>query len=217
VISNIYYYKHPQFIWAQEIYKILTSGLIDGLSERQIIDAPCGDGVISFWLKKKLPNLSLDLYDLDESLIKIAQSYCGNVKTEVQSIFDLAIEGKNNVWLLVNSLYCLPDKDKLLDHLGPKVEYIIAVFPHIEHKNYRIFLAQNPGFANPNAMSQSMTIDFFLKHRFKNILKKDVTFIPPYAFKHIGLGGLTKRTLNVLDPLFKGMDGSYWLAVFARQ
>jgi len=217
MIADIFNYRYPQFIWAQEISTVLASGLIKNLNERRIIDAPCGDGIISFWLRKRFPDLRLELYDIDKSLVETAQRNIKNVVVEAESVFDLVLEGNDNIWLLVNSLYCLPDKEKLLAHFRPEVEYIIAVFPHIDHINYKTFLKNNPGFVNPGAMSQAMTIDLFLAHGFKHILLKDVTHIPHFTLNKVRMGGLTKRILNILDPLFKSKNGSYWLAVFEKQ
>jgi len=216
MISNIHYYRYPQYRWSQDIIKVLESGLINDVDQRLILDAPCGDGIISYWLNKR-PQQNLMLCDLDDSLINTARNHIRNATIKNESIFDINIEGENNIWLLVNSLYCLPDKQALLHHMAPKVEYIIAVFPYTDHKNYQVFLKQNPQFKNLNAMSQSETLNFFKTHGFKNILLKDTTFISHYNFKRrLRFAGLTKRLLNVFDPLLNHRKGSYWLAVFVK-
>ena len=216
MFANFLYYRYPQYIWAQEINGILGSGLIRDLPSRKIVDAPCGDGIISFWVRKKHPNLNFDLYDLDESLVKRAQNNCPNTSASVQSIFDISLDGESNIWMLINSLYCLPDKEALLNHLVGNVEYIVGVFPHTDHINYQAFLEKNPEFKNTSAMGQAATIKFFSDYGFKRVFLKDVGFIPQYARSGFRLPWITKRALNFVDRFYSHRKACYWLAVFEK-
>ena len=216
MFSNFYYYRYPQYCWAKKITGILESGLIDNVDRYALIDAPCGDGVISYWLSKRWKQKLL-LCDIDLALTDIAEKNISHATVEAKSIYDLDIVDNNNIWLLVNSLFCLPDKEALLNYIYSKAEYVIGIFPDIEHNNYQLFLQQNPAFENHNAMTLDETLDYFESRGYNSIYQSDVTKIPHYYFKsHLRLAGLTKRALNLFDPLMSSRKGSYRIVVFKR-
>jgi hypothetical protein len=216
MLPNYYhYYRYPQYIWAREICKILKSGIIEDIKDRNIIDAPCGDGIISFWVKKSVRN-DFYLYDIEKSRIQIASDRICNVHIFEEDIFHLKINSENNIWFFINSLYCLPDKDKLLENMKYQTEYIIGVFPHTDHENYRAFLNQNPGFVNASEMNREQTISFFKEFHFDLLQSKDVTFISYYKKRKIIFHSINDILYNLFDGLYKKKKGAYWIGVFKK-
>ena len=215
LFSNYYYYRYPQFIWAQEINKIFKSDIISNLHDRDIIDAPCGDGIISFWIKKNYKN-NISLYDIDKTRILIAQKNIKDTAIFEENIFKMNLKTKNNIWLFINSLYCMQDKQDLLKNMSAQIEYIIAVFPYINHINYKTFVQQNPSFINHSEMNKDQTINFFKEFHYEMVFNKDVTFIPFYK-KSIPY---FKSLINIFNILFdrfnKNKSGAYWIGVFKK-
>lgn len=208
-----YYFRYPQYIWASEIYSILKG--IDKLNERRIVDAPCGDGIISFWLKRKLKNLQFELYDLSEECVEIARRFIPDVNIICKDIFDVETKNRTeDVWLFINSLYCLKDGEMLIGRYSERMSYIIAVFPYIDHPNYHCFFKKNPDFINYSEMDQGQTIQLFRKHGYDLSFEKNVIHIPYYCYRNFR-GKL--MLLNIIDRFFKANSGAYWISLFKRE
>jgi hypothetical protein len=215
ISSNYFYYRYPQYLWAKEIKNILKSDIIPDIHSKNIIDAPCGDGVISFWVKKSLKN-PFYLYDIEKSRIQIAQKNIKGATIVEKNIFNLNLDSKNNVWLFINSLYCLPDKEMLLENMADQMEYILAIFPYTNHLNYKTFFLQNPGFINPSEMDKDQTILFFKEFHYNLILTKDITHISFYK-KYFPFFNSIINKLYILSKRFsKNKPGAYWIGVFKK-
>ena len=158
--SKVVYFVYPQYLWAREINRLLKSGTIPDFRERQIIDAPCGSGVVTFWLKRWNSGLRTQLYDLDRNNVDLARRWFPACNARVADIYKLEVERSDNVWLLINSLYCLPEAGALLGRMARHMEYIVGVFPYLDTKNYRKFLC-TPGAHNPSAMTKEQTLVHF--------------------------------------------------------
>jgi hypothetical protein len=210
--NNLYYFRYPQYLWANEIMAMIKR---TGVSENTaIVDAPCGDGIISYWLQKEFGNKRLELYDLSPASVEAARKHIPGVRIECKNIFELGSHNHPDaLWLFINSLYCLPDADKLVESLKPSMQYIIGVFPDINHQNYKYFCKDNPQFINPSAMDKPQTMDFFKKHGYNPVESKEVTFISNHHYRFKG----KEKLFNLLDLFFRWKNtGAYWISLFKR-
>lgn len=210
------YYIYPQYTWAKEISKIFKSGIIKNFENRNIIDAPCGQGVISYWLKKEHSQQDFFLYDIDDKMLDKAKRNIKNATINNQNIFDLRTEREDNIWLFINSLYCLPEGEKLINSISSQMQYVIAVFPYIEHKNYKAFYAANPDFKNPSQLGMDGTFSLFEQNGYKTILKKDLTYISYHLIKPSFVKKALKRALTLFDKIWSKNNPAYCLAVFEK-
>ncbi|MBN2487378.1 MAG: methyltransferase [Bacteroidales bacterium] len=211
------YSIYPQVVWAKEINQILNSSLLKNSNNYTIVDAPCGNGVITYWVKKKQKNRKFLLYDIDERLLDIVNKNLKGVSWYNADIFKLNLETSENIWLFINSLYCLPEGEKLIETMSKQMKYVIAVFPYIGHPNYKAFLAANPDFKNPSAMTEPETLALFEKYGYKTILKKGCTFISYHKIRPTILLKASKRLLAPIERLWGKNSPAYWLAVFEKQ
>ena len=170
--------KYPQALWAKEIAGILKQLSADN-AETEIWDAPAGNGMVGALVAQRLNYSQLTLLDYNKNILhspflnRQERTHC-----IVGDIFTHAPSGDKHIWLLINSLYCLPDKDRLIEGKRRYFRYIVAVLPDISAANYRYFRKHNPLFENPSSMNLTETENFFIKHGYKPLLKKKVTRIP---------------------------------------
>jgi hypothetical protein len=214
---DLAYYYYPQYRWARTLVRLLPRYLTD--REAVVVDAPCGDGVMSHWLLKsgRIAN-PFELYDRSPELIEKASLVGGRQAIRVRAaacdIFEIAsAETRNDLWLLINSLYLLPDIHKLVAKMRPRFASIVAVFPYLDRANYRYYLRRADRCDNVSGMSDEETIDFFADHGYRLDHREDVTFLSQYRFDFRG----ARRIFNILDPLFAHVQGNYWIGVFLRQ
>lgn len=217
MISEIIYHKYPQYIWAGEINDFMESGLIKGLKGRKIIDIPCGSGIISFWLKKKNPELDFELYDCDEKKIKFAKTFIGDLTIAQKDVYEYSSDRNNDIWLFINSLYCLPDAEELLDRMKAHMEYVIGIFPYIDHPNYRTYIESRSGSINPSEMNKAKTIELFRKNGYNLLKEKDVTFLCFYRIKSQVVRKPGLYLLGFFDRFYRNKAGAYWIALFGPE
>ena len=216
---KIWKHKYPQSIWASEIVKLLKSN--PDYSFGTIVDAPCGNGIIGNLVSKELDNPRILLLDNDTSLSKSPYVINEKIDYRIEDIFEFQIEGNNNTWLLINSLYCLPDSDKLISGGKDKFKYIIAVFPNIKSSNYKYFIKKNPNFSNPSAIDIASTINLFKKNGYDLKSKSNITKVPfhkwnsffgamklPFIFKNI--------IYLIFNKLLFFLSGHYTIIAFKR-
>lgn len=215
--SSLVYNVYPHSIWASEIIKILNSDLIIDVEDRRIYDVPSGNGVISYLVKRKLKKLDFYLYDIEDNFIKTAKKYNISENIEKQNIFDLDSGKSNSIWLFINSLYCLPNGEKAIENFSSQMEYIIGIFPDINHINYHAFLSSHPEFNNPTALTQEDTIKLFEKYGYTPIKSKDLTYIHYHRIKPQILRKLLIRFLTPFDNFFSNNKPSYFLVLFKRE
>jgi hypothetical protein len=217
IFSNYFYFRYPQYNWAKEIKIILDSNIIADVTGKNLIDAPSGDGVISFWLKKKINN-KFYLFDIEKTSIQIAQDKIKGAVIQKENIIYLNLNPNENIWLFINSLYCMTDKTKLLKSMVNQMEYIIAIFPYINHLNYKTFFQQNPKFINYSEMDKEQTILFFKEFNYDLIYDKDITYIPFYKIYNVFhyFNSIINKICILLDRFFQSRHGAYWIGVFKR-
>jgi SAM-dependent methyltransferase len=220
------YYRYPHYHWATMIGKIIEDIASDGAT---IVDAPCGDGAISYWLIRSNIGEEYELVDISVRSVDIAKRmYTLDMVKDVRlsinckNIFDIEPSSRDDIWLLINCLYLLPDIDRLLNQMRDRSRYVIGIFPYIDRKNYLCATHLYPGL-NINEMSEYATIEFFRKHGYELEIKHDVTFV---AFDcltsrfHYLPSRLVQRTarilLNPLERFVPRRAGFYWIGVFGR-
>ena len=123
----------------------------------------------------------------------------------IEDIFEFHIEGNDHTWLLINSLYCLPDSDKLISGAKDKFKYVIAVFPDVKSANYKYFIKKNPNFSNPSAIeskSNNTKVAFHKWNGFFDAIKL------PFIFKNI--------IYLTFDNLLFFLSGHYTIIAFKR-
>lgn len=192
-------------------------GLIPDLSERWVVDVPCGSGVVSYWLRRAFPDLQLRLYDIDPANVTIAQKHFGGSNVGRADLYSLNLPQANNVWLLINSLYCLPEVHTLVRTMSRQMEYVFGVFPHLGTKNIRAYLAE-PGAVDPNLMSQAATVGLFGENGYEVLYQKDITRIA-YLSSRVRKwpwGFWWRKTFNLTDRFAILTGPYYWLALFRR-
>jgi hypothetical protein len=208
---DLAYYYYPQYRWARTLARLLPRYLTD--RQTVIVDAP-------YWLLKsgRFAN-PFELYDRSPELIEKASLVGGGrqvirARAAACDIFEIAsAETRNDLWLLINSLYLLPDIHRLVDKMRPRFASIVAVFPYLDRANYRYYLRRADRCDNVSGMSDAETIDFFAEHGYRLAHREDVTFLSQYRFNLRG----ARRVFNILDPLFAHGKGNYWIGVFLRQ
>ena len=134
-------HKYPQNLWVREILNILKSDKINLSKDSIVFDAPCGNGIIGSLIFKELKKIKIELLDNDSVLIKSVYTEIkdSDFKVLVGDIFEYSPEGRDNIWLLINSLYCLPKSTELITSKKDSMKYIIGVFPDIHSKNFKYF------------------------------------------------------------------------------
>lgn len=213
-----WFQKYPQNIWSRKINALLLDKAFD-----LVVDAPCGNGMISFESAKQFPNIQFFAVDIDEQQLSshFLKNKPSNLSSQLDDIFQLKIKKGNNAWLFINSLYCLPEKEKLMSNFSIQFNSIYAVFPNIESSNYKYFTKKNPEFENPSAMTINETIKFIENYGFKLIKRQPVTAIPFHIwnsfFDKIGLNFKLKNLIFTLtDSIFFFGRKHYEIMEFKR-
>jgi hypothetical protein len=217
---NLWYYKYPQYLWVQELVKILPSTLMSGAT---IVDAPCGEGFVTYWLKAKFPANPFLMVDLDSGAIEKVRAHVSGAN--VRSICgDLRVVLENENFtdatlLLINSLYLLPDPDGLMNLVRRKFKFVVGIFPHIDRKNFQAFLRKNPHYEHTCSMTEPQTVEFFARHGFSKVTTLDVGYIHNHALPRVPVvSALALRFFNLIEWGLPRRPGAaaYWIGVFKR-
>ncbi len=211
------YYRHPQYLWTHTLRRMLKDTLPS--SDGTVIDAPCGDGIITYWLGRSFPSLSFELYDRSAaSVARVTQLQPWLPRVEVGDIRDVSATAGDSIWLLINSLYLLPDIDSLVDRLHPRMKHVLAVFPYTDHANYHAYFKRHPTEQNVNAMTHAQTLSFMADHDYDLVEVSDATYVP---FHRLAMGPIhvvTARLFNIVDTcLSRHLPPCYWIARFIRR
>jgi SAM-dependent methyltransferase len=214
------YYRYPARQWAMSIREILVGLATDDVT---LIDAPCGDGVVSYWLIKGGVGRKYELYDISARAIPVAQRmhrWRGAQRTELhieqKHIFDIPIgTATNDIWLLINSLYLLPDIDRLLNQMHDRVRTIIGIFPRINSTNYKCYISQSPA-TNINEMGRAETIEFFARHGYLLDEQRDLCHIPLMCVRSKLLRLAASYVVNPVAGFYPQKEACYWLGVFSK-
>lgn len=217
------FHKYPQNLWALSINRQLKKILPELGKDSTITDAPCGNAIIAYFVKKEFKDRTVIALDNDQKLMnsRYILSKDISLKIRLEDIYNHKIEGKDNVWLLINSLFCLPEKERLLSCTREQYKFIIAIIPDIEAGNFIFFQNRNPEFRNPSAMKVGETINFFKTNGYSLKYREDLTSVQFHKFNKwfesmrvpIAIRNLL---LTVLDYLFFFKKKQYVLLTFSR-
>ncbi|MCX7591855.1 MAG: class I SAM-dependent methyltransferase [Kiritimatiellae bacterium] len=187
-------------------------------SSGTVVDAPCGDGIVTFWLQRFFPSYRFELYDISPAHTRTARRLLpAAVSVTCTDLSAVPVYPSTDVWLLINSLYLFTDAEYLVERMKTRMAFVIGVFPHLDHPNYRCYFRRFPHLSNPSARDEKQTIRLFEGCGYRLIAREICTFIPFHCFAIPGLNVISTRLFNVLDPLFSTKsDPCYWLGVFQR-
>ena len=216
------YYRYPHYYWVLAIRDLLRRAGIG--HEGTIIDAPCGDGAVAFGLIQHGIGRRFELCDLSERAIRAARrlenwnrSPAVNVTVAHKDIFQLdAGASDHDIWLLINSLFLLPDIDRLVSQLRPRARHIVGLFPYTDHRNYRCYLRLDP-HTNIHAMDRDGTVEFFERNGYDLCDSRDVTFIAYHCLPTKIARRISRLALMPLERFVPHRNGSYWIGLFARR
>lgn len=215
--SILIYFRFPQYIWAKKICYIINEKV--ELKEFDLFDAPCGDGIVSYWVNKSHQGKNFILCDISRDKITAAKKYLAEKNMEIYEgdIFDIDLKNNSYIWLLINSVYLIQNIDVLINKLSGYCPYIIAIFPHIDHENYSYFKKKNPEFVNHYEMNVDETIRFFSKNDYEVIYKEDLISIPFHKYSsNPAIKFFWGMIFNCVDRFIKNKNKAYWIAVFKR-
>jgi hypothetical protein len=217
-------HKYPQNVWVNQILSIVKSKTIKLPDNAVYFDAPCGNGIIGNLLFKELKNIKIELLDNDPVLIQsnYTEIQDPNFKVRVGDIFENSPAGNDNIWLLINSLYCLPKSDELIESKKDSMKYIIGVFPDIDSKNFKFFKKKNPDFENPSLLDLDSTIQLFENHNYNLIYKKDIIKIPFHIWnnklQNLPIPLKIKNLIfSLFDKVFFFLPNQYTIIAFIRK
>jgi len=136
-IWDIVFHHYPQYNWAQALTDELK--ILPIRKEDVFFDAPCGNGVISYWLKKNFPRQKFELNDKSAFFSKIVYLWSAknkNIQFKQNDLYNLPHSRKaNDIWLLINSLYLFVNPRALIQNQKNRFKYIIGIFPYLEKQN----------------------------------------------------------------------------------
>lgn len=214
--------KYPQASWAIQIVKTLKAiGIKPSMS---IVDAPCGNGIIAYLVKKSMPENEIFAFDIDEKSLE--SKYLKDATVPIVSwkadVFKEGISGSNNVWLLVNSIYCLPESQSLIDLNKPFYKWIVAIVPDISKSNFKYFTSRHPEFDNSGMMSLDNTIDLFNINGYELVVKRGLTRVPFHKWNErmnkLMIPPILRNLIfNLIDKLSFYRDHQYQLLAFLRK
>lgn len=219
------YFKHkyPQNVWANQIAKEIIPLLKEVSDNSVIVDAPCGNGIIASLVNQAVPDRRFLALDINPDLLlsPYAKKEDKSPDFKIHDIFSQLADGEDNIWLFINSMYCLSDIERLFDIQKPSFKFIVAVFPDIETDNYKYFLSVNPEFKNPSAMNLENTVNFMQQHGFNVIKRIGNTKIKFHIWNHKFIFKRMPNTLrNILytciDKLLFFKSPQYSLMIFKR-
>lgn len=214
------YYRYPARRWTVDIRKFLKQESLEG---KTIIDAPCGDGIIAYWLMKAGIGNRYELYDISQRAVSVATRMLDwqgakefELHIEQQDIFHVPLDrGTDDIWLFINSLYLLPNVDELLARMRVRAQTIIGVFPSITSRNYKRFVAQSPN-RNINEMERDETIAFFHKHGYQLREQRESCYVPILYLKSKYTRLAAAYLVSPVERFFPQKEACYWMGVFER-
>lgn len=216
------FYRYPYFHWGKAITSLLQTADIS--DDAIFVDAPCGDGVVTFWGVKNGLGKSFELYDLSEKDIRRAERLKNwhrmrgkDIRVERADVHDIPIrsESARDVWFLINSLFLLPKIDALIERMRPRIEHIVGLFPVVESRNYQCYKKRNPTI-NANEMSRNQILKFFAKHGYDQRGSVDASFIPHHCLQPMRLQQVARYAMNPIGNVVSRKDPCYWAGLFTR-
>lgn len=220
IIKILAPYQYPQVIFAREICKALEKQ-----QQAVILDCPCGNGEVSYHLSR-LPGAVVKGVDRDEKPVKRATENFSrkNLIFETADIFSILSEDKlYDVICVVNSLFLLPDHDKLFGllyaRLRNKSAKLIIITPNPESDNFKNFQGLDPSvnktILNPVQVKTKAEQMCFTMNGVKEIAyasyygRKELRFFSVLAPFYLLM-------LDFFKSLTKHKQGNYLMYCFAK-
>jgi len=209
---------YPQNNWA----KALTIELkkLNLARSTKVVDAPCGNGAITFWLANTIKNKFelIDRSKLFTTMIFLWSRSNEQICLKNGDLFyELERTPSDDVWLLINSLYLFPNPLEMITMYRPRFKYILAIFPYLDKINYHYFCKRPFRSSNTKNYTLKDTISIFSDAGYDLQTKIDLTAIPFFKYDLLGLGSILRYLLGQIDKEMSPVDGQYWLGVFVRK
>ena len=136
--------NYPKYLF----YKFIKNHIPS--TAKQIVDAPCGVGYITYFLSKSFPDALFYGIDIDEQSIKEAQrDWSGKNITYYQNdIYTFSFTEDYDIFLLINSLFLLPEPNKLMAKIKENLKpggSVIVIVPNIHSDHFKKFQLLQPG------------------------------------------------------------------------
>ena len=209
-------YKYPQYLWSKEL--IIAICELD-LDISYFVDAPCGNGTISYWLQKKFITSWFHLRDIDKVSINYARQLekNKNVQVSLGDIYDLPSISDNDttMFLLINSLFLLPDTEKLLSLIKSSSNYSAIILPHIEHENFKAFFKKRPNYPLHYHDNMEKVDKLFSDNGFYRIYSKEICNISHHKLpKFPIIYNILLKLCNIIEPKLPKNNPAYYLLVY---
>lgn len=222
IISSLFWriilHHYPQYNWSQTIGLELKKIIIT--AEDKIVDTPCGNGAISYWLCKEFTN-TFELIDRSRLFTKMVGTWSknfNNIQFTLGDIYDcLSIHNSNDIWLMINSLYLFSNPTDLINRYKSRFKFIFAIFPYLEKENYQHFCKRPFRSTNPQKFLVDDTLAIFTENDYILLKKIDLTSIPFFRYELFGLGAILRYLFSFIDKNPYPKNGQYWLGVFERR
>ena len=208
--------KYPQYNWASDIAELISEYEIDE-SIDQFYDVPGGAGFISSNLAKVFDK-KFYVYDIDDTKIASGKKLLGTEKIQIENkdLYKTTFKPKS-LWLLINSLYLLPNIESVIAANKKNTPYIIGVFPYTDSKNYLHFKTKIDPNLNSNEMTKAQTLDFFRVNDYELVGSRDTTYFNYLLLSNIPLAKHIAAILfTFLEKCLKLKGKLYWVGVFKR-
>jgi SAM-dependent methyltransferase len=172
----------PQRDFSQAIIRHIKAEM--GGEIKCLVDAPCGIGQTTYFFAKAFPNTRIIGIDIDKDLIQYAANHlqCSNVRYVVQDIqkitsLDLL---KVDVFCIINSVFLLPDMEKLLRDAHKILRpdgWLVVLIPNIESSNYKYFVSKFSSTLNVREFSAGEAESIFRPLGFRLMKVEPVIYI----------------------------------------
>ena len=213
-------HSYPHKPWAREILQIL-----DCVHEPEatIVDAPCGSGVISYWLQRWRPTWNLELLDLSEEAVHLARQRIPRLKNAIRcaDVRHIPLRSRSNrdVWIIVNSLFLLDDVQGLIRSNRGRFRQVVVFCDDLERSNYRAIYRDRPwldGVCQRGVLDQPCVRGLIDRCGYEPVETRGCTFLPSYA---LGENPASLMALGGLDAFARlcSLPANYWIGVFRRR
>gem|GEM_PF-2290704 len=193
-------FKYPQSIWAKHIIAWLKQNHV---ANTNMVDAPCGNGLMGYLMAQTFKDSNVLLLDIQPSLSDSPYVNAQNLKPQVADLHTVSIP-QSDVWLMINSLYCLDHATTILQQHSKSFKTIVFVLPLIERFNYKYFMKKNPGFTNPSVMSKEQLKAVMSEQGFSTCYTSEMVKLPNHFFQR--LFEAVRLPIAIQNRLMYGLD-----------
>lgn len=221
-LTLLRYRRYPSYQWGEAIAEILKT--IDLAPSTAILDAPCGDGVVCYWLVRAGVRGPFELYDISDGKLRHArrlatwaEKWGVRMVVEKRDLFEPPppSSSEDDVWLLVNSLFLFERFDAVVERMRPRAKHIVGIFPNVTRPDYLSYVKRNPGF-NVGEMNEVQTTSFFAAQGYELRHRREITFIPTRGIRPDFLRQGIRLVIGSLERFYPHHNGLYWVGVFRR-